>query len=91
MQANGYLLPANEAANHRRTRSGEWRGSGEKAKPSNRVRLNGNIARRKPGKRICEYWDIDLPGFGLNPELQAPETIPGFARYLLDRLEEQGE
>lgn len=65
MQANGYLLPANEAANHRRTRSGEWRGSGEKAKPSNRVRLNGNIARRKPGKRICEYWDIDLPGFGL--------------------------
>ena len=58
MQANGYLLPANEATNHAATRSGEGRGSGEKAKPSNRVRLNGNIVRRKPGKRIREYWDV---------------------------------
>ena len=65
MQANGYLLPANGATNHGQARSGDGRGSGEKAKPSNRVRLNGNIARRKPGKRIREYWDIDLPGFGL--------------------------
>ena len=65
MQANGYLLPANEATNHAQARSGEGRGSGEKAKPNNRVRLNGNIVRRKPGKRIREYWDIDLPGFGL--------------------------
>lgn len=65
MQANGYLLPAEEAPNHRSARSSEGPGSGEKAKPSNRVRLNGNIVRRKPGKCLKEYWDIDLPGFGL--------------------------
>jgi hypothetical protein len=51
-QANGDLLPANEVPNHSLTRSGEGRGSGEKAKPSNRARLNGNIVRRNPGKRI---------------------------------------
>lgn len=65
MQSNGYLLPANGATNHAHARSGDGRGSDEKAKPTNRVRLNGNIVRRKPGKRIREYWDIDLPGFGL--------------------------
>lgn len=65
MQANGYLLPANGATNHAQARSGDGRRSGEKAKPSNRVWLNGNIVRRKPRKRIREYWDIDLPGFGL--------------------------
>ncbi|MGI9375065.1 MAG: integrase arm-type DNA-binding domain-containing protein [Tsuneonella suprasediminis] len=65
MQANGHLLPANGATNHLPAQSGAGRGSDEKAKPSNRVRLNGNIVRRKPGKRIREYWDIDLPGFGL--------------------------
>ena len=53
MQANGYSLPANEAPNRSLTRSGKGRGSGEKAKPSNRVRLNGNIVRRNPGKRIA--------------------------------------
>lgn len=65
MHANGYLLPANGARNHAQARSSDGRRSGEKAKPSNRVWLNGNIVRRKPGKRIREYWDIDLPGFGL--------------------------
>jgi hypothetical protein len=65
MQANGYLLPEEEAPNHSSAPSGEGRGCGDKVKPSNRLRLNGNIARRKPGKRIQEYWDIDLPGFGL--------------------------
>ncbi|MEL7218647.1 MAG: site-specific integrase [Pseudomonadota bacterium] len=29
------------------------------------VRLNGNIVRRRPGKRMIEYWDRELPGFGL--------------------------
>ena len=53
MQANGYLLPANETPNHSSSRSGDGRGSGEKAKPSNRVRLNGNIARRNPGMATC--------------------------------------
>jgi hypothetical protein len=65
MQSNGYLLPANGATNYAHARSGDGRGSDEKAKPTNRVRLNGNIVRRKPGKRIREYWDVDLPGFGL--------------------------
>lgn len=55
MQANGYLLPANGATNHAQARPSDGRGSGEKAKPSNRVRLNGNIVRRNPGKRIREY------------------------------------
>ena len=31
----------------------------------NGVRLNGNIARRKPRKRIREYREVDVPGFGL--------------------------
>ena len=46
MQENGYLLPAKEAPNHSLPRSGDGRGNGEKAKRFNRVRLNGNIARR---------------------------------------------
>jgi 2-hydroxy-6-oxonona-2,4-dienedioate hydrolase len=31
----------------------------------------------------------DLPGFGLNNECQAPETIAGFATYVLDELDRQ--
>ena len=32
----------------------------------------------------------DLPGFGLNANLDAPESITGFAQYLLDVLDKQG-
>lgn len=32
----------------------------------------------------------DLPGFGLNRELEAPETIGGFADYILNELDKQG-
>lgn len=32
----------------------------------------------------------DLPGFGLNAHLDAPETITGFAQYVLDELDQQG-
>ena len=32
----------------------------------------------------------DLPGFGLNNRLPAPETIGGFADYLLEQLARQG-
>ncbi len=32
----------------------------------------------------------DLPGFGLNHKLEAPDTIRGFAGYLLDELAKQG-
>ncbi len=65
MQANGYLLPANEVSNHSANRLCEGRGSGNELEPTNCVRLNGNIVRRKPGKTIREFWDTDLPGFGL--------------------------
>lgn len=74
MQENGYLLPAIEAPNHSSTRSGQERGSGKKAKPANRVRLNGNIVRRKTGNHLREYWDIDLPGFGLRVNLGGRQT-----------------
>ncbi len=46
MQANGDLLPAEETLNQLPARYNEGRGSGEKAKPTNRVRLTGNIVRR---------------------------------------------
>ena len=32
----------------------------------------------------------DLPGFGLNNELEPPQTIGGFATYVLDELERTG-
>ena len=32
----------------------------------------------------------DLPGFGLNRAMTAPESIDGFARFVLDDLERQG-
>ncbi len=32
----------------------------------------------------------DLPGFGLNAHLESPQTITGFARYVLDELDKQG-
>jgi len=33
------------------------------------------------------FWVItpDLPGFGLNNTLESPETIRGYARYVLER------
>jgi 2-hydroxy-6-oxonona-2,4-dienedioate hydrolase len=32
----------------------------------------------------------DLPGFGLNNKMQAPETINGLAQYVLDELDKAG-
>ena len=32
----------------------------------------------------------DLPGFGLNHAMQAPQSIRGFAQFVLDELESQG-
>ena len=32
----------------------------------------------------------DLPGFGLNNEQQAPETINGFAQYIINELDDMG-
>lgn len=42
---------------------------------------------------FSEYFRVitpDLPGFGLNNQLQAPDSIAGFAGYVLDELAQQG-
>ena len=33
---------------------------------------------------------LDLPGFGLNANLESPESIEGYARYVLDEISKQG-
>lgn len=64
MDTNGHVLPEKSSPNHpqfaaprRRERTSE--------KDDRHVKLNGNIARRRPGKQMAEYWDDELPGFGL--------------------------
>lgn len=61
MFSNGYLLPQNLPRNHPKLVAD----SASKAPAQNSVRLNGNIARRRVGNTEIEYWDKDLPGFGL--------------------------
>ena len=42
---------------------------------------------------FADHFDVitpDLPGFGLNNEREAPESINGFAHYVLDELTRQG-
>ncbi len=42
---------------------------------------------------FSEHYHVitpDLPGYGLNNQQQAPETIKGFANYVLDELDKQG-
>lgn len=42
---------------------------------------------------FSEYFKVitpDLPGFGLNNEQQAPQTITGFARYIINHLDKLG-
>ena len=42
---------------------------------------------------FSEYFKVitpDLPGYGLNNQQQAPETIAGFANYVLKELDRQG-
>lgn len=44
-------------------------------------------------KAFADHFDVvtpDLPGFGLNRDLEAPETIGGFAEYVLVELERRG-
>lgn len=64
MDTNGHVLPEKSSPNQtfgvvasERERRGE--------RPVRHVKLNGNIARRRPGKQMIEYWDDELPGFGL--------------------------
>lgn len=64
MDRNGHVLPQISSPNH--TLSRVPRESEDKGEQSiQHVRLNGNIVRRRPGKRMIEYWDSELPGFGL--------------------------
>ena len=42
---------------------------------------------------LSDYFNVitpDLPGYGLNNKMQAPETIDGFAAYVLEELDKQG-
>lgn len=64
MDRNGHVLPHKSSPNHalsavpcKRENKGE--------QSIQHVRLNSNIVRRRPGKRMIEYWDGELPGFGL--------------------------
>lgn len=44
-------------------------------------------------KIFSEHFRVitpDLPGFGLNHEMEAPESIKGFANYVLGELDKQG-
>lgn len=61
MFSNGYLLPENLPQNHLETVAD----SKTKTPTQSNVLLNGNIARRRIKSSEIEYWDKDLPGFGL--------------------------
>ena len=55
MQENGYLSPQIFTANHPLSGIQERREKGNEAKASNSVRLNGNIAHRRPCDEMTEY------------------------------------
>jgi len=62
MDRNGHVLPQKSSPNH--VLSAVPRGCEDEQRIQH-LRLNGNIVRRRPGKRMIEYWDSELPGFGL--------------------------
>jgi len=64
MDQNGHMLPQKSSPNH--ALSAVPREREDKVERSiQHAKLNGNIVRRRPGKRMIEYWDNELPGFGL--------------------------
>lgn len=64
MDKNGYVSPEKSSPNHALSAvPSEREGKGERGE--RRVKLNGNVARRKPSKGMMEFWDNELPGFGL--------------------------
>lgn len=64
MDTNGHVLPEKSSPNQTFAATSQGRGRWGK-RPDWHVKLNGNIARRAPGKQMIEYWDDELPGFGL--------------------------
>lgn len=62
MDRNGHVLPQKSSPNHALSAVPRRR---EDEQSIQHVRLNGNIVRRRPSKRMIEYWDSELPGFGL--------------------------
>ncbi len=64
MSLNGYVSPEKASPNHPQVVSAKGREEkGERC--DRRVRLDGNFARRRPAKTLMEFWDSELPGFGL--------------------------
>ncbi|MEM7689605.1 MAG: tyrosine-type recombinase/integrase [Pseudomonadota bacterium] len=64
MDRNGHVLPHKPSPNHALSAVPRER-QDEGAQSIQHVRPHGNIARRRLGKRTIEYWDRELPGFGL--------------------------
>lgn len=55
--------------------------------------LGGSLQWSAQVAAFSKYFNVitpDLPGYGLNNTLQSPETIGGYAEYVLDELDKQG-
>ena len=55
--------------------------------------LGGSLQWSAQVAAFSKYFNVvtpDLPGYGLNNTLQSPETIGGYAAYVLDELDKQG-
>jgi pimeloyl-ACP methyl ester carboxylesterase len=55
--------------------------------------LGGSPQWANQAQVFSPHFDVitpDLPGFGLNNEMKAPQTIRGFATYALDELDRRG-
>lgn len=55
--------------------------------------LGGSSQWLEQVEALSEFFEVitpDLPGYGLNNTLQAPESIGGFAAYILEQLDKLG-
>ena len=55
--------------------------------------LGGSLQWRAQVAAFSKHFNVitpDLPGYGLNNTLQSPQTIGGYAAYVLDELDKQG-
>lgn len=64
MSSNGHVSPEKPSPNRAQFASASER-EGEGERIDRRVKLDGNFARRRPAKTMIEFWDSELPGFGL--------------------------